>query len=538
MNRFNMISKTGMIVGLSTSLLFGCQSTTTPSLPSDSAQNDSPLTFPLKEPITLKYWATLPPNVASTASSYKETDFYKELEKRTNIKIEFIHPPVGQEKEALNLMLAGKELPDIIESDFATYSGGLVKAKEEDFIIPLNSHLKQFAPNLTKMMDSNPNISREIKTSDGNILFFPNIRNDVESLVSTGPIMRKDWLTELGLKAPVTLDEWYVVLKAFKEKKGAKAPLTLMLSNLGNGSPFIGSFGIGAGYYTDKNKVKFGPIEPGYKEFLTLFRKWYQEGLLDSEFAINNTKTFEGKILSGETGAFIAANGGLERYLVQGKSKTPNYDLEGVPYPSKVTNEAVRFLSKANPVGRGKVITITTANKHVKESIALADYGYGKEGSMFYSYGTEGVTYKLDNGKLQFTDFITKNPKGLSITNALLNNARGNNGGSYALDSRFFDLYWPLPQQKTSNQAWSKYLKENTANNTEVMGTLTTEESSLIASKETEITTYKDEMFIKFIMGQEPLDNFEKYTAQVKKMGIEDVLKMKQTQHDRYLNTK
>lgn len=531
-------TKAALAAVLAAAALAGCQPDNQAPQNEAAEAEEGPVTFPLKERITLTYWSALPANVASTVSSFKDTEFFKELERRTNIKIEFIHPPVGQEKEALNLMLAGKELPDIIESGFENYSGGFVRAKEEGFIIPLNDSLPKYAPNLSQLMADNPDIAREVKTPEGDILYFPYIRNDVESLVSTGPIMRKDWLDELGLPAPSTIDEWHAALTAFKEKKGVKAPLTLIPAHLGNGSPFVGSFGIGSRYYLDRNQVKFGPAEAGYKDFLALFRKWFQEGLLDSEFAVNNVKTFESKILNGETGAFIAANGGLERYLKQGQSKTPAFDLVGVPYPSRTPDEPVRFMFKANPIGKGKVVTITTANKHVREAMAWVDYGYGQEGSLLNSYGIEGVTYTMENGAAKFTDLITRNPEGLSMTNALLLHARGNNGGSYMLDGQFFGQYWPLSQQQKANKAWSKWLQEDKANPSEVKGTLTAEESARIASKETEINTYVDEMFIKFVLGQEPIDNFDKFVAQIGRMGLSDILQTKQAMHDRYMNTK
>jgi putative aldouronate transport system substrate-binding protein len=36
-----------------------------------------------------------------------------------------------------------------------------------------------------------------------------------------------------------------------------------------------------------------------------------------------------------------------------------------------------------------------------------------------------------------------------------------------------------------------------------------------------DVTTYSDEMMIKFIMGVEPLSNYPKYQAQIRKLGIE-----------------
>ena len=50
-----------------------------------------------------------------------------------------------------------------------------------------------------------------------------------------GMAMRKDWLDELGLDVPVTYDDWHNVLTAFKEQKGATAPLWI---NASAGDPF------------------------------------------------------------------------------------------------------------------------------------------------------------------------------------------------------------------------------------------------------------------------------------------------------------
>ena len=61
----------------------------------------------------------------------------------------------------------------------------------------------------------------------------------------------------------------------------------------------------------------------------------------------------------------------------------------------------------------------------------------------------------------------------------------------------------------------------------------TTEESSVIQSYETDIETYVEEMFLKFVMGQEPLENFETYRDNLKSMHIEDLIAVHQAAVDR-----
>ena len=41
-------------------------------------------------------------------------------------------------------------------------------------------------------------------------------------------------------------------------------------------------------------------------------------------------------------------------------------------------------------------------------------------------------------------------------------------------------------------------------------------------------------MSMKFILGQESLDNFDAFVKNIEKLGINDVLKLKQDAYDRY----
>lgn len=63
----------------------------------------------------------------------------------------------------------------------------------------------------------------------------------------------------------------------------------------------------------------------------------------------------------------------------------------------------------------------------------------------------------------------------------------------------------------------------------------TQEESDLISTKMTDIQTYQQEMFYKFILGDESLDNYDAFVEQLKSMGIDEVVAVKQAQYDRFI---
>ena len=116
----------------------------------------------------------------------------------------------------------------MIEYNFLSdFPGGPEKAIGDGYILKLNDLIDQHAPNLKKFLQENPDIDKMVKTDNGSYYAFPFIRGDEYLRVFQGPIIRKDWLDELGLPVPETIDDWTAMLRAFKEKKGAAAPFSV-----------------------------------------------------------------------------------------------------------------------------------------------------------------------------------------------------------------------------------------------------------------------------------------------------------------------
>ena len=58
--------------------------------------------------------------------------------------------------------------------------------------------------------------------------------------------------------------------------------------------------------------------------------------------------------------------------------------------------------------------------------------------------------------------------------------------------------------------------------------------SAKTASIMSEVNTYRDEMVVRFITGQEPLSNFGDFQARLKQMGIERAIEIQQAALARY----
>ena len=281
----------------------------------------------------------------SEVSDHAEVPSMQKLAELTGVDVEWVHPPRGQEGEQFSLMVVSQEYTDIIYYTWTSYAGGPEKAILDEVIIPLNDYIEQYAPNLTALFEKYPEAKRQATTDDGTIYCFPFIRGVCldESTAglnfTQGPIYRKDWADQLGLSAPVTMDDWYNMLCAFRDNDmngngdpTDEIPFSGVFSN-GKGYSFNffpAAFGVLEGFYLEDGKVNHSILSPKYKDYLDTMRKWYAEGLIDPDFLAVDSNTFQAKATSGQVGSWFR-NGAL-RHLCLHHAGDPARGPDRAPY--------------------------------------------------------------------------------------------------------------------------------------------------------------------------------------------------------------
>lgn len=478
---------------------------------------------------TITYWSALDGNTAQTASNLGETEFAKELMKQVGCKIEYQHPATGQAAEKFNILTAMSELPDIVEYYWETgYPGGGKKALDDGIIMELD--IKNDAPNLYAYLQANPEIDRLVKTDDGRYFGFPFIRGDAYLQTYIGPIVRQDWLDDLGLEAPETIDEWTTMLRAFKEKKNSTAPLSVTFNNMSSFGLFSGAYGTYHDLYIQDGKVKYGPLDDGYKDYLKQLNSWYKEGLLDADFASLDGTTIQGNILNGISGATAGSCGGnLGKWLNAGGEE--GFDLAGIKYPVLNKGDKPQFSQYASPV-EGLFAAITKDCKNYELCMKLLDYGYSEEGHKLFNFGIEGESYTVIDDYPTYTEKMTKNPEGLSMAASLAQYCRSHNSGAFIQDKRYMEQYSQLPQQKAALDNW---LYSDIKDHAMPPLNLTEAQETEMSATEEAINTYKNQMQMKFIMGTESLDNYDEFIKGLKERGVEKYIKYHQQAYDKFL---
>lgn len=503
----------------------------------EGIENATPeeFTYPMEKGEPLTYWAELTTNVSANWASLGDTPFGKGLMKNTGVDINFLHPPIGQHKEQFSLILADGNLPDVMEWNWTVdYPGGPEKAIKDGIIIPLNDVFEKYCPNIVAYLKENPEIDRAIKTDEGHYYCFPFIRGEQGLQRVLGLMVRQDWLDEIGMEVPTTIDEWHTVLTAFKEK-GVAAPYTTEYthSQIINADPFAYAFNTTRNFYLGSDgKVHFGAAEPGYKEYLATMAQWYAEGLIDPDLATLKLDQVSAKMTNGDSGASVGFGGSrMGTWTSAARATNPDYKLVPCPVPT-LEKGATAEMGYIEPAFTGRAsVAITTSCKDVERAARLLDYGYSEEGHVYYNFGEEGVSFEWKDGYPTYTDLVMKSPDGLPPAQAMASYMRGNYNGPFVQDIRYLEQYYTLQEQKDTVPTWDK---NNGDKHALPPITPTAEESKEFSTIMNEINTYRDEMTLKFIFGQESIDNFDKYVENIKSMGLERALEIQNAALERY----
>jgi len=531
-----------LMVILVSTVFSGCSKTQTPmanqggksASPTGSALSDSSLknttskdfSYPM-EPITLSINID-PLTDADFPAWAGDYVFWTRLEEETGVKLEFIgsESNANEPSEKFLLLLASGDYPDLFLCNWLDFPGGPNAAINDGYIIPLNDYTEYF-PSLMSCLEKDPELNKMIRTDEGTLYCFPFI-GEKEMNGNTGAIIRQDWLDELNLDVPVTIDDWYNVLKAFKKEKNVPAPLTfearwLFLQYAASllSSPWEVCYP----FYLVDGQVKFGPLEPGYKDFLAEMSKWYAEGLIDRDLPSVDKKTVEAKFASGEAGISIQQTTNIVNTL-KATANDPKFKITGLTTPVMNRGDEPQFNHHLNLYQGCYCMSISTQCKNIEAACRFADYFYTQEGHMLTSYGTEGFSYEIVNGEVQFTDVIMNNPEAVPAT------------------ARYVVSYfnnWPIIA--------SGYTKHLTPDIIEIRSkflanmdkyaippiTHTSDESEYISVHYNNIDTYCREMIIKYILGDESLDTYDKFIETIKGFGIDKILEYKQAAYERYL---
>ena len=498
---------------------------------------DLPLT---DDPVTVTMWMGVNPNVLKiTEDIGNDCALWNELATRTGVSLDFTVVNPDTESEKFNLMVASNDLSDIISNATTLYTNGGEAAVADEILIDHLPYLtEELTPQICKLMEAYPDAVPEALTESGWLAGMPQLSMQTETTQTFGPMIRKDWLDELGLDVPETYDELHDVLKAFKEKKGADAALVLNYAATGINNGLVQGYGINGlvadaamsePYYQVDDTVMYGPIQPEFKEYLTMVHDWYEEGLIWQDFMsftdFQNPPT--DVILADRTGVFY----GEVTYIatLEDASTTEGFELVAIPDFVQKSGDTIPF-KEERAYAASTPWSISTQCECPELLMQWCNYMYTDEGALLCNYGLEGESFEYDENHVPvFTDLVLNNPD-MSTTVALFMYCL-DRGPFYRDEAREQSGY--TQAQKDASSIWQSNLSVGRSIGSTA---LNTEESSEVNQFYGDIKTYIEQSVLEFIIGNRDLAEFDAFVDHIEGMGIDEVTACYQAAYERYLN--
>lgn len=483
------------------------------------------------EPTTLSYFVADDSNAAIMTTDWNDNEFYQEMERRTGVHLEFEMVSSADYQTNFNLMIASGNLADMIYVGASYYAEGVDAAIDDGYFLDLTDLVDEYMPNYEKIRTSDIQYELLSTTDSGRLGAVYELRQSKQG-PWLGLWIRQDWLDDLGLETPVTFDDYHEVLTAFKNEKGATAPLILNFSGSdGEFGTMSGGLNVLNSWQLDETgKVNFGPYMDAWKEYVTIMHQWYTEGLIDPDFMATDERTADmAKVVTGASGLFAALYTMPSVY--EAASEDPNMNLAPVNPP--VMNEGDEGHIRLRDSYTSGNTAISADSENWEVALRWLDYLYTDEGALLANYGVEGDTFEFnEDGEPEFTDKILNNENGWTMTQTV---------ASYLCPSagiaNWSDWTRELAGVPEKDQAcydvWSEFSDDWRLPSSV---TLTQEESTERAALYADISTIVKEQTAQFISGALDIEsNWDAYISALEASGMERAIEITQAAYDRYL---
>lgn len=357
------------------------------------------------EPLTLTFF-----NADLTSDVSFDDPVAKEITKRTGVVLDIEHP-VGGDEQAIPLMIASGEYPDMIYA-----KGDIGKLIEAGGVIKLDDLIEEKGDNLKKMYGDQ--IDRLRNSIDDPSIYTVGTYGVENAYWKTSGTMsiQLDVLRELGYPEIKTVDDYEKALKDYiakhPEVDGQK---TIGLSLLGSDWRWLITVGNPAGFAlglpddgqwaindeTGEAKYKF--MVPEIKEYFKWLNHMNDIGLLDPESFTQTHDTYISKLSSGRVLGIADQDWNFQdadKALKADGKEWRTYAPLPVTLDESYKSQGLKDYGFAGGWG----ISISSTSEHQEEAFEFLDWMASEEAQILVNWGIEGVNYDVVDGKRVLKD--------------------------------------------------------------------------------------------------------------------------------------
>lgn len=478
-------------------------------------------------------------------TDYSSLPITSYLEKKLNIKINWQVVQQSAMISKMTLAYASNTLPDIFMGLAPSGYKFHWKYIQQGNIVKLDDYIDTYGPNIKKMFKAEPDAEYACTAPDNNIYMLPMVdtSNPVRRFMNVMYINKK-WLKNLGLSKPKTTEELASVLRAFKtgdpngNGKADEIPWVMPYFD----PQLLGAFGISTYhnmYYVDNSdKVQYAAVQNEYREAVIYYRNLYKEGLIDKNTFLSS-QVDANKVISQvanqsvETvGCFMTTDSTL---VMDGDRAYNDYEVLG---PIKGPNGTCTYTNQVLEDMWPDWFLVTKACKYPEIAVRLADYFYSTEGTYTAMYGPQGQGWKVNKeGKVVLRSSKTGNWMYKFTPAHVLPH--------YASANFTATLVEPTPTT-SAEKAYAKSYEDRIKLYTPVAAkkifpqlSYTDDENSRISTLTETVSSYMQKSTTSFLNGSQSIESYwDGYVANLKKIGLNELLEIQNAAYQRYLKYK
>ncbi|WJH33130.1 extracellular solute-binding protein [Paenibacillus sp. CC-CFT747] len=433
----------------------------------------------------------------------------------------------------MNATLASGDIPDIFSVNQTQYKQLLDAGKIADLTDAFNKYgseqLKQF---YTEGGDGLKPVKQ-----DGKLFGL----TDYSGTIDAAPMVyiRSDWMKKLNLELPKTMDDLLNIAKAFSEKdpdgNGKKDTFGIQLNKDLDAGWTIKLDGFANGYHAfpqmwvkdSSGKLVYGSIQPEMKPALAKLQELYKAGVIEQEFGTKDVTKASETIMAGKSGIFFGPL--ASPFAISAMMKDPNIDWTAYPIPSADGKPAV----VGSRILNATVFVVRKGFEHPEALVKMLNFSveklYGKsaEKEAATYLGTGGQGFQVAPVKLlQPNKNITiyKNVSAALKANdpsKLNREEKGNydfimkyRGGDRA-QWVYERIFGPVSSISVIEQYMNNKLMK--------VNEFSAPPTATMATKKATLDKLELETFTKIIYGESPVDEFDKFVENWKKLGGDQI---------------
>lgn len=217
-----------------------------------------------------------------------------------------------------------------------------------------------------------------------------------------GVIIREDWLDNLNLEPPKTIDQLYNVLKQFTygdpDRDGKQDTIGLTDRNdlvFGAFKTLSSYFGTPNNWMVDNHRIvpEFETLP--YKDTMDFMRKLYKEKLINQEFVVTSKDIQRDLLISGKAGVYIGSMTDVQRLSNEAKQVNPDARFTVVNRIEGPDGYKVWSIPNFNGLFLFSKSAIKT-EEELKQVLGFFDRTMEEDTANLMKYGVEGRHYTLD----------------------------------------------------------------------------------------------------------------------------------------------